>query len=320
MDGERTELIVTEDVETIPNVTNPLDLPVEIFQKGLDRRGANRTALMKWVASALVEGVDYGRIKIKGTLSKPSLWKAGAEKICGMLGVTVTFPSLHKYEEAAYSGIEIKHIILRCELVDGTGNVVATGTGSRVLAQEHGDINKAIKMAEKSGHIDATLRLAGLSEVFTQDIEDMKLDDRTDGPGRPNLSAPPDWKGDGSDIWPFGKHEGKAMSDIPTSYLSWCAQNMEAGPAGWAEQEINRRDANGQQDMVEAGKKKGRAITKIGQMESQALERGLGDDNNIDEWRELYAGNKSLAECPLDGDKSLASYGKALKKLLEDAA
>ena len=28
-------------------------------------------------------------------------------------------------------------------------------------------------MAEKSAHIDATLRMAGLSEVFTQDIEDM---------------------------------------------------------------------------------------------------------------------------------------------------
>jgi hypothetical protein len=28
-------------------------------------------------------------------------------------------------------------------------------------------------MAEKSAHIDATLRMAGLSEVFTQDLEDM---------------------------------------------------------------------------------------------------------------------------------------------------
>ncbi len=29
-------------------------------------------------------------------------------------------------------------------------------------------------MAEKSAHIDATLRMAGLSEVFTQDLEDMQ--------------------------------------------------------------------------------------------------------------------------------------------------
>lgn len=30
-------------------------------------------------------------------------------------------------------------------------------------------------MAEKSAHIDATLRMAGLSEVFTQDLEDMQV-------------------------------------------------------------------------------------------------------------------------------------------------
>jgi hypothetical protein len=43
-----------------------------------------------------------------------------------------------------------------------------------LLSQDDGDINKALKMAIKSAHIDATLRMAGLSEVFTQDIEDMQ--------------------------------------------------------------------------------------------------------------------------------------------------
>ena len=32
-------------------------------------------------------------------------------------------------------------------------------------------------MAEKSAHIDATLRLAGLSEVFTQDLEDRSAEE-----------------------------------------------------------------------------------------------------------------------------------------------
>jgi hypothetical protein len=36
-----------------------------------------------------------------------------------------------------------------------------------------GDANKAIKMAQKSAQIDAVLRCAGLSEVFTQDLEDL---------------------------------------------------------------------------------------------------------------------------------------------------
>lgn len=49
----------------------------------------------------------------------------------------------------------------------------ADGVGARSLEQDYGDLNKALKMAEKSAHIDATLRMAGLSEVFTQDLEDM---------------------------------------------------------------------------------------------------------------------------------------------------
>jgi hypothetical protein len=156
-----------------PVSASPLDLPAEVFRAGLDRRKQNRASLMEWIRSALVEGVDYGRIQTKRGLSKPSLWKPGAEKICGMLGVSVHFPTLHDYEQAALHGVELHHVIIRCELTDAAGRVIADGVGARSLKQDYGDINKALKMAEKSAHIDATLRMAGLSEVFTQDLEDM---------------------------------------------------------------------------------------------------------------------------------------------------
>ena len=166
----------SENNPSLPVVTgaNPLDLPANVFQAGLDRRGENRTVLMAWVRSALIEGVDFGRIPTKRGPSKPSLWKPGAEKICGMLGLTVHFPNLHDYEQAALNGVALQNIIIRCEIVDGSGHVVANGVGARSLKQDYGDINKALKMAEKSAHIDATLRMAGLSEVFTQDLEDMQ--------------------------------------------------------------------------------------------------------------------------------------------------
>ncbi|CAI8981727.1 hypothetical protein [Methylocaldum szegediense] len=190
---------------------SPLDLPTEVFRAGLDRRKANRAALMEWIRSALVEGTDYGRIhtasKQKCQLaahgrahecadprhwSKPSLWKPGAEKICGMLGVSVTFPTLHDYEQAALRGVDLKHVIIRCEIRDASGRVVADGVGARGIAQDCGDLNKALKMAEKSAHIDATLRMAGLSEVFTQDLEDMKPEQTeppADRTARPTISA-----------------------------------------------------------------------------------------------------------------------------------
>ena len=170
---------------------SPLDLPAEHFKAGLDRRKANRELLMEWLRSALVEGVDFGRIHVaskercqfarQGRVkdcgdphhwSKPSLFKPGAEKITGMLGMTVHYPSLPDYEQAVLNGIALTTVMLRCELRDAHGRSVAEGVGARSVSQDYGDINKTLKMAEKSAHIDATLRLAGLSEIYTQDIED----------------------------------------------------------------------------------------------------------------------------------------------------
>ncbi|MBK1727094.1 hypothetical protein [Halorhodospira neutriphila] len=156
-----------------PAAGSPLDLPAEQFQAGLDRRRTNRRALLSWIGGALVEGTDYGSIPTRRGPSKPSLWKPGAEKICGMLGITVHLPTLHEYEKAALQGVQLHHVILRCELHDSAGRVVADGVGARSLKQDQGDLNKTLKMAAKSAHIDATLRMAGLSEVFTQDLEDM---------------------------------------------------------------------------------------------------------------------------------------------------
>lgn len=187
-----TEKIIQVKPESIDKKSgvisaNPLDLPAETFKTGLDRRKANRAALMAWVRDSLVDGLDFGKIHVVGRsrckfgkdcknpdhFSKPSLFKPGAEKICGMLGVTVRYPTLPDYEKTALTGVSLSQIIIRCEIVDAADRVVADGVGARLLAQDNGDINKALKMAEKSAHIDATLRMAGLSEVFTQDIEDM---------------------------------------------------------------------------------------------------------------------------------------------------
>jgi hypothetical protein len=173
---------------------SPLDMPAAQFRAGLNRRKENRHLLMEWVRSELVDGVDFGRVHIASKdkceharygrarecnnpwhWSKPSLFKPGAEKISGMLGMTVHYPSLPAFETAVLSGAPITCILLRCELHDAHGQVVAEGVGARNLNQDYGDFNKALKMAEKSAHIDATLRLAGLSEVFTQDLEDRPI-------------------------------------------------------------------------------------------------------------------------------------------------
>ena len=196
---------------------SPLDLPTEFFSAGLDRRKRNRALLMDWLRTALVEGVDFGRIHIAGKdrcqlvrmgrvneckdpghWTKPSLFKPGAEKITGMLGMTVHYPTLPAYEDAFLAQADIRTIMLRCELRDAHGHVVAQGAGARHISQDYGDLNKTLKMVAKSAHIDATLRLAGLSEVFTQDLEDRPLAGDSDvavtaptTPSRPPAKAPP---------------------------------------------------------------------------------------------------------------------------------
>ena len=154
---------------------------------------------MKWIQSNLQPGIDFGQIHVvkkdKCRLardgrahecieprhwSKPSLWKPGAEKICGMLGLIPRFPNLNEYEHAVLRGEEITVIILKCELHTGTGFIAAEGSGARRITQDNEDINKSLKMAEKSSHINATLRVAGLSELFTQDLEDMTNGARQD--------------------------------------------------------------------------------------------------------------------------------------------
>ena len=217
-----------------PVAASPLDLPAEQFRAGLDRRRENRAALMEWVRSALVEGSDFGRIHVVSKSkcphgnrctnpnhwSKPSLFKPGAEKICGMLGVTVHYPTLNEYEKAALNGVQLHHIIIRCEIMDASGRVVADGVGARSLKQDYGDINKALKMAEKSAHIDATLRMAGLSEVFTQDVEDMVTTGNQTPAGKPAASSSPSPQaGDPSGSVPPARQNGTTITEAQRKRL-----------------------------------------------------------------------------------------------------
>ena len=146
-----------------------MDQPTEVVTDVLVRRGQNRNTLMDWIRANLKEGSDYGVIK-----NKKSLWKAGAEKISGMLGLQVSWPDLQD-ELVRLRATGAPTTYLSCELLRD-GIVQAQGVGARSVEQDGGDWNKALKMCKKSAMIDAVLNVAGLSEVFTQDIED-QVDD-----------------------------------------------------------------------------------------------------------------------------------------------
>ena len=165
-----SELAIAET--NVVALHSPMDLPNEAFKSGLQQRETNRQSLLQWVAHNLIEGVDYGIIR-----NKKSLWKPGAEKICGMLGIQREYPNMERYQDAASEGKSLENIIIKCVLMNAQGIHVSEGLGGRTIRQDAGDLNKCIKMAAKSSFIDATLNLVGLSEIFTLDLEDMFPDE-----------------------------------------------------------------------------------------------------------------------------------------------
>jgi hypothetical protein len=60
-----------------------------------------------------------------------------------------------------------------CYVIDGQGRTVGQGRGVAELREPQMlNANKAVKMALKRAQVDAVLRCAGLSQWFTQDLEE----------------------------------------------------------------------------------------------------------------------------------------------------
>jgi hypothetical protein len=163
--------------------SSPLDMPSETFENALKRRDRNHKRLIQWIQQNLHPDVHYGRQHIFeqcpyaragvphqcrnfSHMSMLTLWKGGAEKILGVLGLSVHFPNLYQYELCCVHKQEITQVLLKCELKTVTGKLVAEGTGARHIKQDGWDLNKAIKMTQKSAIIDATIRVADLAGLF----------------------------------------------------------------------------------------------------------------------------------------------------------
>lgn len=127
------------------------------------------------IQKTLHQGHDFGIIP--GT-DKPTLLKPGAEKILMMMGLRSEFEivdSTRDFEKGFF------HYQVRCRLLKG--NVLITeGLGScntrerKYLKMDPYTMdNTVLKMAKKRALVDAALLVASLSDVFTQDIEDMDL-------------------------------------------------------------------------------------------------------------------------------------------------
>lgn len=130
------------------------------------------------VAKVLKPEADYGVIP---GCRKPSLYKAGAEKLAAYYGYSTSIEVVNRYENYDKSLVlyEIKVTVFSRE-----GNIIAEGIGaanSRERKFLRGDffsqINTVLKIAKKRAYVDAVLTATGSSSLFTQDMEDIALGD-----------------------------------------------------------------------------------------------------------------------------------------------
>lgn len=140
-----------------------------------------REAMDEFIKSQLKEGTDWD--KSFKQANKPSLLKPGSEKVCLLLDLMPVFEVDHDILSKMPEAVKADNIVLRCKLVHRkTGETVADGRGSCSIKEKQGNVNTAIKIAEKRAQVDATLRVAALSDRFTQDVEDFPKEEGEEKP------------------------------------------------------------------------------------------------------------------------------------------
>lgn len=152
-----------------PRTTTALT-PVDDLEAALQTWTTQRAIVQRFLKQELKPNIDYYTLKIGGKESKASLSKAGAEKVMGWLKLQASFtPDTGTWEMLGRPTDQVFYI---CTLRTRSGDIVGEGRGARSIKKDGGDVNKAIKMAEKSANVSAVLRTGALSDIFTQDLED----------------------------------------------------------------------------------------------------------------------------------------------------
>lgn len=136
----------------------------------------NRKILTTFINEHMKKGTDFGGIMIGGRMSKDSLFKSGAEKIASLLRLRADV--VKDADTWEMSGSKEGLFCYKCNLYKvGTGELVGMGLGACSL-EEKRNYNNAIKIAKKRAFVDAVLTTGALSDFFTQDLEDMSIEEK----------------------------------------------------------------------------------------------------------------------------------------------
>lgn len=181
----------------------------------------------KVIQNTLVEGHDYGQAFYGA--SKPSLLKPGAEKILMLLGLSSEYEIIEKiqdYDDGFFA------YTVRC-ILKKNGQVITEGLGHCNSKEKkyEGDKqdkymlgNTCLKMAKKRAQVDAALTVGSLSDIFTQDLEDMAQFNQSERLETMNQSDAEGMKIN------FGKYKGKTVEEIyktDEGYVKWLSEKAK---------------------------------------------------------------------------------------------
>lgn len=261
IDGQATSVGEHRAVQAYTPPSNPFDQDPQQFALQVQQRGENYEALITWLCSHMVLGEDIVQVHFVSkrncnaggppncsATTNPSHWadpdlsKKGAEKICGLLGLGTRFLGMDDFRRMALKGVQIKDVIVDCELYGASGTAMSQGTGACNVSEVGDSLNNAMKRACKRAHVDAVKRIAGLSGIATEMKRRMKpIDLERAQQGLPQRGTQKPADGDrprqayntGAVLThcPVGKqHKGKPWREIPSDYLEWMLRELGDKP------------------------------------------------------------------------------------------
>jgi hypothetical protein len=213
------------------------------------------------VQKTLRQGQDYDTIP--GT-NKPTLLKPGAEKINMLMGIVPVYDIDSRIEDfdKGFISYSFKCTLMRGDMPVSQGvgccnslepkykyiwakeEEVPTHLDKSTLKTKNdrygrytqyqienpeiaGLANTIMKMAKKRAYVDATLQVAALSDVFTQDLEDMREYLQNEEVDNMDVTTASNIK------ITFGKQKGKTLGEIFKSDFGWIT---------WYEEKAEKQD------------------------------------------------------------------------------
>ncbi len=181
---------------------------------GLAEYADRRKTFREWLLSQLIAGVHYGippgcepKFDDQGNLliwmkggnravgkdqwrHKPSLYQAGADFVIDLMNLRAEFAAdLGAWEML---GKPDGKMVYKCQLFSrASGELVGEGIGARTIGDKGGDLNNGVKMACKCAKVAAVINSYGLSDLFTQDIEDMEKNRHENPDAKPDAPRAP---------------------------------------------------------------------------------------------------------------------------------